>query len=234
MKKYIYLDAETIPDGEPEDFELYKDPPKTLKDPEKIKKWEEDQKVEQFLKQSLNTNRAKVLTIGAAVDDGKAQCFVDVANYDELVVLKEFEEFLRSEIETTIMEGVNEPRVIFNELVFVGHNIKKFDLQIMFVKAVKYNLTYLGQLIHPARMRYNNGKSYDTMEVWGGSDTFNFVSLNTIAETIGIQGKKDGMDGSQVYPKFKEGKIDEIIKYQKDDVDLVRDVFKRLKTIIGA
>jgi hypothetical protein len=232
-RKFIYLDAETIPDGDIEDFELYKDPPKTYKDPEKIKAWMEEQKEEQFLRQSVDTNRAKLLTIGAAVNDGQPQVFVDVAAYDELTMLKDFEAFLKNERETKITEGVNEDRYTFNDLIFVGHNIKKFDLQIMFVKAVKYNLQYLGELIHPARMRYNNQKSYDIMEIWGGADANTYISLDTVANTMGIQGKK-GMDGSMVYPKFKEGKIDEIIQYQKDDVILTREVFKRVKNMIGA
>lgn len=232
-RKFIYLDAETIPDGEMEDFELYKDPPKNFKDPEKIKAWMEEQKEEQFLRQSVDTNRAKLLTIGAAVNDGKPQVFVDLASYDELTMLKDFEEFLRNERETKITEGVNEDRYTFNDLIFVGHNIKKFDLQIMFVKAVKYNLQFLGELIHPARMRYNNQKSYDIMEIWGGADANTYISLDTVANTMGIQGKK-GMDGSMVYPKFKEGKIDEIIQYQKDDVILTREVFLRVKNMIGA
>ena len=174
-----------------------------------------------------------MLTIGAAVNDGKPQVFVDLAAYDELTMLKDFEEFLRNERETKITEGVNEDRYTFNDLIFVGHNIKKFDLQIMFVKAVKYNLQYLGELIHPARMRYNNQKSYDIMEIWGGADANTYISLDTVANTMGIQGKK-GMDGSMVYPKFKEGKIDEIIQYQKDDVILTREVFLRVKNMIGA
>lgn len=232
-KKFIYLDAETIPDGDIEDFELYKEPPKNYKDPDKIKAWMEEQKEEQYLKQAVDTNRAKFLTIGVAVNDDAPKVFVDLAAYDELTILTEFEAFLKNERETKITEGVNEDRYTFNDLVFVGHNIKKFDLQILFVKSIKYNLPLLGELVHPARLRFNNGKSYDIMEVWGGADTQNYVSLDTVANTIGIQGKK-GMDGSMVYPKFKEGKIDEIIEYQKDDVILTRAVFKRMKNIIGA
>lgn len=232
-KKYIYLDAETIPDGDIEDFELYKEPPKNYKDPDKIKAWMEEQKEEQYLKQAVDTNRAKFLTIGVAVNDDAPKVFVDLASYDELTILTEFEAFLKNERETKITEGVNEDRYTFNDLIFVGHNIKKFDLQILFVKSIKYNLPLLGELVHPARLRFNNGKSYDIMEIWGGADTQNYVSLDTVANTIGIQGKK-GMDGSMVYPKFKEGKIDEIIQYQKDDVILTRSVFKRMKNIIGA
>jgi len=232
-KKFIYLDAETIPDGDIEDFELYKEPPKNYKDPDKIKAWMEEQKEEQYLKQAVDTNRAKFLTIGVAVNEDAPKVFVDLASYDELTILTEFEAFLKNERETKITEGVNEDRYTFNDLVFVGHNIKKFDLQILFVKSIKYNLPLLGELVHPARLRFNNGKSYDIMEVWGGADTQNYVSLDTVANTIGIQGKK-GMDGSMVYPKFKEGKIDEIIQYQKDDVILTRAVFKRMKNIIGA
>lgn len=230
-KKFIYFDMETIPDGELDDFELYKDPPKTIKDPEKIKAWLIEQKEEQFLKQSVDTNRAKILTIGAAVDELKPKCFVDLVDYDEKTVLEEFENYLRNTYQETVDEGFGEARTIYHELAFVGHNIKKFDLQILFVKSLKYRLDFLGKLVHPARLRYNNGKSYDIMEIWGGADTFTYVSLDTVATTLGIQGKK-GMDGSMVYPKFKEGKIDEIIEYQMDDVELTRNVFKRLRNII--
>ncbi len=232
-KKFVFFDMETIPDGEMEDFELYKEPPKNFKDPEKIKAWKEEQKEEQFLKQSVDTNRAKILTIGAATNENSSKCFVDLVEYNEKKILEEFESYLRDQREEIVTEGFGEPRVMFNDIVFVGHNIKKFDLQILFVKAVKYDLTYLGELVHPARLRYNQNKSYDIMEIWGGSDFNNYISLNDVANTIGIKGK-DGMDGSMVYPKFKEGKIDEIIKYQKDDVELVRKVFKRLQNIIGA
>lgn len=233
MKKYVYIDLETIPDGNIEDFELTKEVPKNYKDPEKIKQWQDEQREEQFLRQSLDTNRAKILTIGAATDQEQPQCFIDLVEYDEKIILQEFENYLQSQISELIKEGVGEERYMFHDIVFVGHNIKKFDLQILFVKSVKYKMPLLGSLVHPARQRYNNGKSYDTMEIWGGADAYNFVSLDTIAKAMDIQGKKSGMDGSQVYPKFKEGKVDEIISYQRDDVELVRNVFLNLKNIIG-
>lgn len=52
-RKYIYLDAETIPDGDIEDFELYKEPPKNFKDPEKFKLGKMNKKKSNFLNNLL-------------------------------------------------------------------------------------------------------------------------------------------------------------------------------------
>ena len=49
MKKELFIDIETVPEGELDEFELYKDAPKNLKDPEKIKKWEEQDLIIYFI-----------------------------------------------------------------------------------------------------------------------------------------------------------------------------------------
>lgn len=229
MKKELFIDIETVPEGELDEFELYKDAPKNLKDPEKIKKWEEEAKEEQYLKQAVDTNRAKILTIGAAFDKSSPECFIDLVNYNELEVLHKFEKYLRSNLESMVKEGVSEERYVFHEVCFIGHNIKKFDLQLLYVKSLKYQLPYLAQLVAPARKRYNNSKSFDIMEEWNSSDPNSYISLDTVANVLGIQGKKGDMDGSKVYEKFKNGLIHEIVSYQKDDIVLTRNVYNRMK-----
>jgi predicted PolB exonuclease-like 3'-5' exonuclease len=229
MKKELFIDIETIPEGELDDFELYKEAPKNLKDPEKIKKWEEEAKEEQFLKQAVDTNRAKILTIGAAFDNSQPECFIDFANFNERDVLNNFEKYLKNNLEELIKEGVSETRYVFHDVLFIGHNIKKFDLQLLYVKALKYEMPYLAQLVAPARKRYNNGKSFDLMEEWNAGDPTAYISLDNISKTLGIQGKKGDMDGSKVYEKYKEGLISEIVTYQKDDIILTRNVYNRMK-----
>lgn len=229
MKKELFIDIETIPDGEIDDFELYKDPPKNLKDPEKIKKWEEEAKEAQYLKQSVDTNRAKILTIGAAFEENQPECFIDLVNYNELDVLKNFEKYLKKNLEEKVLEGISEERYVFHDVYFIGHNLKKFDLQLLYVKSMKYQLPYLAQLVAPARKRYNNQKSFDIMEEWNAGDPTAYISLDTVANILGIQGKKGDMDGSKIFSKFKEGLINEIVSYQKDDIILTRNVYKKMK-----
>lgn len=228
MKKELFFDIETIPEGEISDFETYKDAPKNLKDPEKIKKWEEEALEKQYLSQAVDTNRAKILTIGAAFGDDSPECFVDLASYNELDVLKKFENFLKSNLEEMVKEGMFEPRQVFHEALFIGHNIKKFDLQLLYVKSLKYQLPYLAELVAPARKRYNSSKSLDIMEEWNAGDPTAYIKLDEIARILGIKGKS-GMDGSMVYGKFKEGLISEIVEYQKADVILTREIYKRMK-----
>lgn len=229
MKKELFIDIETIPEGELEDFEIYKDHPKNLKDPEKIKKWEEEAKETQYLKQAVDTNRAKILTIGAAFGEDQPECFIDLTNYNELDVLKVFERYLKKNLEEKILEGIEEERYVFHDVIFIGHNLKNFDLQLLYVKSMKYQLPYIAQLVGPARKRFNNQKSYDTMEEWNAGNPTSFISLDEIAQILGIQGKKGSMDGSKVYGKFKEGLINEIISYQKDDINLTREVYRRMQ-----
>lgn len=229
MKKELFIDIETIPEGEIEDFEIYKEHPKNLKDPEKIKKWEEEAKEAQYLKQSVDTNRAKILTIGAAFEDDQPECFIDLSNYNELDVLKSFEKYLKKNLEEKVLEGIAEERYVFHDVIFIGHNLKKFDLQLLYVKSMKYQLPYLAQLVAPARKRYNNQKSFDIMEEWNAGDPTAYISLDTIAQILGIQGKKSDMDGSKIFGKFKEGLINEIVNYQKDDIILTRNVYRKLQ-----
>lgn len=233
MKKFGFIDIETLPMGNLEDFVSEKSHPKNLKDPKKIEEWykeQEENKEEEFKKRALDTNQARILTLGFALDEQEPIIFYN-SDEDEIRVLEELQEYI---IENTKTDLGNS-KTLYHEFSFVGHNIKNYDLQIMLVKCMQNpdRLKELGRIIYSARQRYNNGASYDTMEIWtGGSGQYNFVSLNLVAKLLGIHGKGD-FDGSMVYDAWKNGDVDRIIEYQRDDVILTRAIFNKIRGIIN-
>lgn len=233
MKIFGFIDAETLPGGKLEDFESDKKHPKTYKDPEKIKAWYEEQSVnkeEDYKKGALDTNSAKIITLGIAIDDQDPQVFYNEEEND-IKLLKDFQEYI---FDNKITK-VSSTKTLTHEFAFVGHNIKNFDLQLMLIKCFqnKDELKHLGRLIYSARQRYNNDLCFDTMEIWtGSSGAYNYVKLDVIAKALNIAGKGD-FDGSMVYDTWKNGEIDKIIKYQRDDVILVRKIFNQIRGIIN-
>ncbi len=66
---------------------------------------------------------------------------------------------------------------------------------------------------------------HDTMVEWAGSR--DRISLDRLCKVFGIEGKGD-ITGADVYPMYKEGRIDEISQYCAHDVDITRAVYKRM------
>lgn len=109
---------------------------------------------------------------------------------------------------------------------FVGHNIWDFDLpfiyqrsRIMGVKPKHLNFA-----------RYRNLPIYDTMHEWSlwNFDKDKKMSLDTLAKVLGLPTSKDEMDGSMVWKYFQEGRLEEICKYCMKDVELARQVYKKM------
>lgn len=233
--KFCFIDIETIPPNTIDEFEIEKSPPKNIKDPAKIENWYLENKEPLFRKQSLDTNYAKVLTIGASFGDSEPTVFIDRNEYDEKKVMSDFEEFFfdnienRTEINGRIIDKSYDP-------IFVGVNVKQFDLQIMFLKSLKYDLKHLAPFLEVSRQRYNKA-SIDLCSVWSGSlqGPDAFVSMNKMMSVLGIKDTVDALefDGSQVYDAFLAGRIDEIVKYNAEDVIRTRMIFNRVKHSIG-
>lgn len=123
--------------------------------------------------------------------------------------------------------------------LFVGHNIMEFDLKfllqrsmILGVKPTWNRFQELGK--KPWDMvkyldfaRYKNLPIFDTMQEWSswGSPK---VGLEHIALAMGIPTPKEGIDGSEVWTFYKNGKVKEICDYCMRDVETTRDVYKRM------
>lgn len=108
--------------------------------------------------------------------------------------------------------------------LFVGHNILEFDLRFIFQRSVVLK-------IKPSKdisfAKYRNFPIFDTHQEWTKWGR-NGESLDALAHAFGLPSPKEELDGSKVWEYFKAGKIDEICDYCKRDVEVNREVYKRM------
>ncbi|HEU4340990.1 MAG TPA: ribonuclease H-like domain-containing protein [Candidatus Binatia bacterium] len=108
--------------------------------------------------------------------------------------------------------------------LFVGHNVLDFDLRFIYQRSII-------QRIKPSRElpfgRFRNSPIFDTMHEWSrwGRE---HVSLDLLSRALAIPSPKACLDGSKVYPYYRDGKLAEICEYCKCDVDTVRQVYRRM------
>lgn len=210
--KRLYIDIETRPgDTKPSPADI--PPPGNYKDPAKIQAYQESKVDEEHRKQSLNSMQGQVLCIGFAWGEDEPDCVYD-GECEENVL--------------TMFENVVRP-YSKQEVCWVGHNVRNFDLQWLWRKAVKYRLPNIAMMI--PRYRYDK-QVIDTGELWAGPDFKAYCKLDDIAKFLGIPGK-NGFDGSMVYDAWFNGEHDKIMAYCMDDVRLVRDVYKAITFLDG-
>jgi hypothetical protein len=155
--------------------------------------------------------QGRLLCLAWAIDDGPVESIIVGINTEtEETLINSFQNFI-----------LNIPVDIYN-LEWVGHNIKTFDLPWIWRKALKYRCFDLARII--PRQRYDK-RIKDTMEMWA-VDFKDYVSLDKIAKFLGLGGKEEGIDGSKVYDMWLEGQLEKIEKYCREDVELVREVYK--------
>lgn len=204
MRK-MYIDLETLPSETPPSPDEIQ-PPKNYKDPAKIHAYQEDKIEESHRKQSLDSMQGRILCIGYAFDDEPANCIYDT-NADEQALLSG-------------LSGVIDKHGV----QWVGHNIRSFDLLWIYRKAIKYGLYHLAWSIPTAR--YTDA-IVDTMDLWSGPAWKEYCKLDAIAQFLGIP-NKNGFDGSMVYDAWLTGEHGKIQEYCKQDVEMVRAIYKRI------
>lgn len=216
----IYLDIETCPSQNAAlkaDFLANIKAPGQYKKPESIAEWmkenAEKEADEQWRKTSFDGAYGHICVIGHAVDNNPAEMtYAKNWHEDEALVLKNF----YSLIDAICEEQPNE------RPTFIGHNLIEFDLRFMFQRSV-----VLG--VKPSRFIPFSAKPwddgvYDTMLRWGAQRG---GSLDKITKACGLDGKGD-IDGSMVWDYVQAGRIDEIALYCAADVDLTRELHKRM------
>ena len=105
---------------------------------------------------------------------------------------------------------------------FIGHNVK-FDLKFLFRRSVILN-QYPG-FHFPFRGRHGSDY-FCTMEAW--CEYGERISQDNLCKALGIEGKKDGVDGSQIWDLVKAGELDKVVEYNINDARIVRELYKRL------
>jgi len=212
----IYIDIETIPGPiMPTIEELMESAPASYKKPESIRAWAEENQMEVYRKQALNSMQGEILAVGYAYNDGEARCIIRREGETEKHLL----EFVQDDLAkvASMQRGITP--------TWVGHNVKGFDLPWIWRKCIKYGLYDLARVI--PRQRYAKDIE-DTMEMWA-TDYKDHVSLSKIAAFLGLNGKVNDMDGSKVYDAWKAGEYDRIAEYCAGDVALTREVHTKMR-----
>lgn len=166
--------------------------------------------------ESEKENQATEQWLKTSFDGGKGQlCCVGIARGDDPVITL-------TGSEKQMLESINVLLKEYPSVTFVAHN-KKFDLPFLFKRFVINGVE--PQFSFDAYAK----KHICTMELWEGFG--GRISLDNLAKQLGLGGKYEGMDGSQVWPEFKVGNIDKIAEYCADDVRLLREIYNKINFI---
>jgi len=169
-----------------------------------------------WLKTSLDGTFGQIVVAAAAVDDAPPVAFYQTdwkADGSESLLLESLFDMLR---------GLYNPSA-GTRPTFVGHNIIGFDLRFIYQRAIILGIKPPPYI--PFNAKPWDSTVFDTMLQWAGMG--NRVKLDTICKVLGLSGKGD-IDGSKVWDYVQAGHIAEVAEYCKHDVELVREVYRRM------
>ena len=220
----IFLDAETLPpeftEEQMEAFTANLSAPANYKDEAKIKKWLEDNSETKYRDLAKKSSTATVATLAYVFNKDEDIIGIFSEERDEKALLEAFYQDIIDQIPVDDSEdfGVN------YRLVFIGYNLRKFDLDLLWKRAIFFGLYDLAKLIPRERFSKN---VIDIMEIFQGPNIHDYVSQDTVCKYFGLQGKPDDIDGSQVFDYWHnvENGKEKVMEYNKDDVDKVRQLF---------
>lgn len=166
---------------------------------------------EKWRKTSFDGSAGEIISIAWAIGNEDIDCsYRDLGQKEEVVIQNFF---------NAIEEGVGRNKQPF----FVGQFIAGFDLKFIFHRAAilgikpPFDLPFDG---------YHNRDFYCTQIAWAGRS--GRMSQDNLCKVLGIQGKPDDIDGSKVWDFVKAGDVERVAEYNKDDVNKVRQIYKRL------
>jgi len=239
----VYIDIETIPDQRPgakerfikesvENFkapsgmtkgqavdELELDPAsaKAMSKDDAVKAWQEhfapikaeQDGIDNWRKTSFDGAQGELFSVAWAVSDEEV-----LGMYRGL-----------SECETSFLDSVFasiKETVGNHSPFFIGQYVAGFDLKFLFKRAVILGVEPPFKLPFSGR---HDQQFYDLQQAWEG---FNGkCSLDTMCKSLGIEGKPDDIDGSQVWDYVEKGEYEKVMEYNKYDVEQTRKVYKR-------
>lgn len=164
---------------------------------------------EKWRKTSLDGGTGEVISIAFSTSDSEVFSVHREINGSEEVLLNT----AFSQIKALLNKKVP---------VFVGHNVK-FDLKFLFHRCVilgvkpPFKLPFYGR---------HESHFFDNMQAWCGYGER--ISQDNLCNFLGIDGKPDDIDGSKVWDFVRDGMIDRVVEYNKNDVDTARKVYQRI------
>lgn len=220
----VFVDIETIPE-QPEDKAKARitetiSAPATMSKAETIDDWHsgsgkyagvKEAAIEKAYRDtSFDGAKGEVASVSWAVGELPVRVEYRTIGGDERGLLKTFFNDILSSHSTT-------------KPYFIGHNAGEFDLKFLYHRAVILGVKPGFSLSQDGR---HGSSFFDTMVAWAGYR--NRISQDNLCKALGIPGKPDDIDGSKVWDFVKAGKVARVAEYNKDDVEKVRKIYKRL------
>lgn len=112
----------------------------------------------------------------------------------------------------------------------IGHNSVGFDRPFLRARALVHGVKLPSWLIRP--LKPWDAVSLDTMLLWTGGQPGKTISLDRLCTALGLPGKGDGPDGSQVWDMVKAGRADDVVAYCAADVARTRACYERMSAIL--
>jgi len=136
------------------------------------------------------------------------------------------------------IQVLNEFSALCNKMVkhqkdfqFAGHNIKEFDIPYICRRMI-INRVPLPDCLQLHDKKPWEVKMFDTMNWWKFGDNKNYVSLNLLANALGIPTSKTDMDGSMVQDVYyKEKNLPRIVEYCQRDVVVTANIILRFHNL---
>lgn len=205
--KKIYLDIETIP-ATGSDLNKLKEIHESKKKKYELKGQKYSKKFKDFYEETnFSGSFGQILCLAYAIDDNE----VEILTGKEINILKNFWHLAK------------------NMDLFIGHNVMDFDLKFIYQRSIIFQVKPTKELCFA---RYRSFPIYDTLrewQCWGGGNGLD--SLDALAKAFDLPTSKQGIDGSQVYNFYTQGRLDEIYKYCKADVELNRKIYKKMNFV---
>lgn len=220
MQKEIVIDIETLPCANPKQVEYLLasvKPDARLKDPAKVEADIAEKRAEVVDKTGLDGSFGRILCASVCdVDTGAVHTSAS-AEVDEASVLRS----LLEKINEIVNDGTHtplKPRII-------GHNAL-WDLRFIAQRCAVNGVVFSKSII-PFDAKPWGDSVVDTMALWAG--TGNRITLDRLCVALGVPSPKGAMDGSMVAQYFAEGRLAEIVDYNRADVIATRDCYLKMK-----
>ena len=214
----LFFDIETIPDQRPGALENAADlvkVPANYKKPEAIEQFRQDHAEDEYRKTALKGIAGEICSMAWALDDGEVQGVVRQPDKPESDLLRTF-------FDSVFFDCSKHGTGAFPRLTWIGHNVIEFDLRFLKQRCLINKVR--PDFFIPADARH--GKTvFDTMREWVGWK--GYVSQSALCEAFGIDVGTD-LYGSMIWDAYQEQRYDDILTYNKNDVRIVRELYKRM------
>lgn len=113
-------------------------------------------------------------------------------------------------------------------IVFCGHNIREFDLPYI-CRRILINGLQLPETLHLSGRKPWQVPHTDTLELWKFGDYKHYISLDLMAEILGVPSSKTDIDGSEVTRVYwEDDNLQRIVAYCSRDIFTTALVYLKL------